>query len=367
MKKQSNRFLLVLFIIGLILAACTPRAAAPEEPTAVPSDTPAPAQPTDSPTDDPTSEPSNQPDSTDSDRVSFDQLGISLEIPEELVVIKDPIVNLDDPDRLESYLFYIQNYEPEGGPGDDYFQMYGHLQFGIPATAWEDYKNEVLSSDMYEYAREIEVNGLPGIDSQFTGQRNRFVYHFMLDGRVLTIAVSDPTEENKTLADQIINTLEFNPGTVTDASLVQLINEPQGYYQMYLPADWEYNFNPPAGIRLSDLQATSPDAEVVIEETDGPHSNVYYKKGVTLSIAILEDDSALSDPAMAQISSKSPFMIAGIAGNEYIFTEPSTMEGEIQEVRYYHNGLSYLVRFSYAEDADRQQIDWLIRNILIAP
>lgn len=363
MKNKIISLISIIILAGLVLAACGPRIDQTAQPTLPPTDTAVQLPPSE----EPTSEPAAQPTSEAPGRTTFQQLGISLQVPEGLVVIKDPIVNLDDPSRLESYLFYIQNYGPSGGPTEDYFQMYGLLQFSIPPTDWETYKNDILNSDMYAYAQEIEVNGLPGIDSQLGGQRNRFVYYFPLDGRILTIAVSDPTEANKALADEIISTLEFTPGSVTDASLVQLVTEPNGYYQMYLPADWEFSFNPTAGVRLSDLQATSPGAEIVVEETDGPHSQISYKSGVTLNVAVLEDDSGMREPNMAQVINQAQIMISGIAGNDYVFTEPSTVEGQIREVRYFHNGLSYLVRFSYAVDADQEQIDWLIRNFQIAP
>ena len=363
MKNKIVNSIAILILAGLVLAACGPRLDQTAEPVLPPTETAVPVPPSEESTSEPTAEPAAET----AGRTTFQQLGISLQVPEGLVVIKDPIVNLDDPSRLESYLFYIQNYGPTGGPTEDYFQMYGLLQFSIPATDWETYKNDVLNSDMYAYAQEIEVNGLPGIDSQLGGQRNRFVYHFPLDGRILTIAVSDPTEANKVLADEIISTLEFTPGSLTDASLVQLINEPNGYYQMYLPADWEVSFNPTAGVRLSDLQATSPGAEIVVEDSDGPHSLISYKSGISLNVAVLEDDSALREPNMAQVLNQAQIMIAGIAGNDYVFTEPSTVEGQIREVRFFHNGLSFLARFSYAQDADQEQIDWLIRNFQLAP
>jgi len=362
MKKIRITLIVFSALFGLVLAACAPSAVQTPAPAVPATETSVPLPPSE----EPTSEPAAEPTAESSGRISFDQLGISLEIPEELEVIKDPIVNLDDPSKLQSYLFYIQSYGPSGAPTENYFQMYGHLQYDLPPTTWDEYKNNILNSDMYAYAQEIEVNGLEGIDSQFTGERNRFVYHFLLDGRVLSIAVSDPTEENKALADQIINTLEYSPGSITNASQVQLISEPNGYYQMYLPDAWQYSFNPPAGIRLSDLEASSPDAEIVIEDSEGPHSNIYYNSGVNLNIAVLDDDSALLEPNMAQVISRTPIMISGISGQDFVFTEPSTADGQIRELRYFHNGLSYLVRFSYALDADQEQIDWLIRNFQIS-
>ncbi len=348
-------------IVAVALASCAAPAEITEEPAVLPTDPAAEQEPADKPTEEPVIEPVEEPPS----RTNFEQLGISLEVPEGFVVIKDPVVNLDDPNKLQSYLFYIQNYGPLEGPGEDYFQIYGHLQYDLPQITWEDYKNDILNSDMYEYAREIEISGLPGLDTQLTGQRNNFVYFIPLDGRVLNIAVSAPTEANKILADQIISTLEYIPGSVTESSGVQLISEANGYYQMYIPDDWEYTFNPTAGVRLSDLQATSPDAEVVIEESDGPNDNIYYNDGIFLNVVVLEDDSATTEPVMALTRRSHPFMISGIEGMDYIFLEPSTATGEIREVRYYHNGLSYLVRFSYAQGADLEEIDWLIRNFQI--
>ncbi len=183
MKKKIVSLTCILVLAGLALAACSPRTTQPAEPAPLPTETSVPLPPSE----EPTSEPAAEPTMETTGRTSFEQLGISLQVPEELVVIKDPIVNLDDPSRLQSYLFYIQNYGPTGGPAEDYFQMYGHLQYDLPPTDWETYKNDILNSDMYAYAQEIEVNGLPGIDSQLGGQRNRFVYHFLLDGQILTI------------------------------------------------------------------------------------------------------------------------------------------------------------------------------------
>lgn len=354
-------FTSTLLLFALALVSCAPQTEDPGEPTARPTEPAAPLPQTEEPTLEPTAELIVEP----SNRFTFEQLGISLEVPEDLVVIKDPIVNLNDPSKLQSYIFYIQNYGPNEGAGEDYFQIYGHLQFNPSSTVWEDYQSDILNSEMYEYALEIEVNGLPGLDSQVGGQRNRFVYHFGLDGQILSLAVSHPTEENKALADQIISTLEFQPGSVTNASGVKQVEDPNGYYQIYLPADWEVEFSAPTGPRLAGLVASSADAEVIFEESNGPHSNVYYKQGLSLYISVLDNDSAHSGPIQAQITSQVPIMVNGIAGDDYIFTEPSTMEGEIREVRYYHDGLSYLVRINYAENVDKAKISWMIRNFQI--
>lgn len=368
MKKYRLILVSSLLFVALVAGACGAKAIETDQPEpSIPTETAIPASP--EPTAEPTeaTEPTEEASLDEAGRVSFEQLGISMVVPEDLVVIKDPLVSLGNPTKLQSYLFYIQNYGPGGAPGEDYLQIYGHLQYDLEPTTWEEYSDSVLGSEMYAYAEEIEVNGLPGIDSQFAGQRPRYVYHFMLDGQVLTMAVADPTEANKALADQIINTLRFTPGSVTDSSGVGLLVEPNNYYQMYIPENWDFSYGEAAGVRLSDLQAASPYQETVITEIDGPHDNISFVNGILMSVVVLEDDSAKNEPVMAQNLRSNPLMISGIEGMDYVFKEPSTVEGEIRELRYYYNDLSYLIRFSYAEDADQSLIDWLIRNFQITP
>ncbi len=298
-------------------------------------------------------------------RYTFDQLGISLEVPAELYVSKNPGVNYDDPSRLDGYAFYIQNYGHPGGSNSGDFQMYGSLQYDLSSVSWEQFAYDTINSPMNAYANEIEINGLRGFDTQLSGVRNRFVYHFYLNGHILSIAVSAPTEENKALSDQIISTIIVNPDQFTNASQVQLISEPDGLYQMYIPDDWTFQFNQTSGIRLSDLEASSPDAEVVVEDVEGPHSNIYYKNGVFMNIVVLEDDSAKSEPNMASIQSSYPFMFYGIEGMDYLFTEPSTAEGVLREIRYFYDGNSFILRFGYTMDVDQELLDWLILNFII--
>jgi hypothetical protein len=302
-----------------------------------------------------------------SKRYTFDQLGISLEVPAELYVYKDPSVSYDDPSKLEGYLFYIQNYGYRGGPSSGDFQMYGHLQYNLQPIRWEEFAENTINSTMNAYANEIEINGLRGFDTQLSGVRNRYVYQFLINGQVLSIAVADPTEENKKISDQIISTIEFNPDKFTSASHLQKVVEPNGYYQMFLPEDWDTSFNAAAGIRLSDLEASSPDAEVVVEEVEGPHDNVLYKNGILMNFVILDDDSALTEPVMAAgIKNSYRVMYNGIEMTDYLFVEPSTVEGEIRELRFYHNGNSYSLRFSYAPGTDQGQIEWIIINLQIS-
>jgi hypothetical protein len=151
-------------------------------------------------------------DSTNYQSYSFEELGFSLDIPTDLVVIRNPNVNADTPEQLESYLFYIQNYGGPDGESSGDFQMYGHVQFNLPTISWETFSADHLDSPMFDFVYPIELDGLRGFETQLSGQRNNFVYFFLIDGHVLTIAVSAPTDENKELADEILSTLkEIDP------------------------------------------------------------------------------------------------------------------------------------------------------------
>ncbi len=308
-----------------------------------------------------------QPPSESTKRYSFDELGISLEVPVDLYVRKDPIVSLNDSSKLEGYLFYIQNYGYPGGSSSGDFQMYGSLQFGpFMTVSWEEFSNNTLNSPMNEYANYIEIDGLRGYDTQLSGERNRFVYLFHLDQHVLSIAVSAPTPENKALADQIISTLKVLPGGLSDASHVQVITEPNSLYQLLIPEDWEYAFNPTPVMNLSEFEARSPDSEIVIEEGAG-HSDIYYKKGVHMTLIVFDHYSELGVPYKDGIESQYSVYFNGIEGTEYIFTEPSTAEGKLREVRVQHNGKNYILRFGYSSDADTDAIDRIIANLQITP
>ena len=369
MKSKNAVLIMVSFLLVLLLGACNlPFLEEPVQEnvnqTSISEATAEPVPATEAVQ--PTIETAEESESGPTKRVTFEQLGISLEVPSELYVQKDPEVNYDNASVLDSYLFYIQNYGQPGGPPSGNFQMYGILQYNLPAITWEEFAQNQIDSDMNAYANEIEINGVRGIETQAAGVRNRFFYHFYLDGYHLSIAVAEPSEENKTIADQIISTLEFDPGMFTNQSGVQRILEPNSEYTMLVPEDWDYSFGTPMGIRLSDLQASSADYLVEIEETDGPHSNIYYKSGISLSFVILDDDSAQSEPPAAQISNQYEFMLGGIVMTEYRFVEPSTAEGELREIRFVHNGHSYLLRFSYAPGTDQALIDWMIRHLEIS-
>jgi hypothetical protein len=264
-------------------------------------------------------------------------------------------------------LFYIQNYGHPGGSPTGDFQMYGLLQYNLPSISWEQFAEvQDDSQGMYQYVNPIEINGLRGFDTQFSGQRNRFVYLFYLEGHVLSIAVSEPTPENKALADQIIASLQVISGGFSDVSRLNLVSDPNMLFQLLIPEDWEYNFQPTMGTQLSSLEASSPDLEVIVEDVDGPHSNIYYKKGISLHLQVIDDDTIEHIPDWPNQRQYGVYF-NGIEGTVYVYQEPSTAEGEIMSVTATYEGRTYLLRFGYAEDADLEAIDSIISSVILTP
>jgi hypothetical protein len=85
-----------------------------------------------------------------------------------------------------------------------------------------------------------------------------------------------------------------------------------------------------------------------------------------MNLVVLEDDSARYKPNMASISMQYSVYFNGIEGTEYIFTEPSTAEGELREARIFYDGKSYILRFGYADDVYRDAIDRIIGSLQLS-
>ncbi|MCJ7718141.1 MAG: hypothetical protein MUO54_16695 [Anaerolineales bacterium] len=204
---KSYRVIISTLILSLafLVAACGSQIAGGDdkvsEPDLVIENTQPPAEPTET-------VPAPTPEST---LYTFEELGFSLEVPTDLTVIQDPIVDSNDSSKLEMYLFYIQNYGSPDGPSSGNFQIYGLLQFSIPTVTWEELAIIQDDTTNYQYVKPIEINGLKGFDTQLAGERNNYVYLFHLKDHVLRIAVSDPTPENKARAEEILNTLALIP------------------------------------------------------------------------------------------------------------------------------------------------------------
>jgi hypothetical protein len=71
----------------------------------------------------------------------------------------------------------------------------------------------------------------------------------------------------------------------------------------------------------------------------------------------------LSQPNSALVHSEYDVSFNGVEGIEYTFTEPSTVEGELREVRVLFEGKSFLLRFAYSDDKYKEDIDQIISSL----
>jgi hypothetical protein len=139
---------------------------------------------------------------------NFEELGISMEVPKNLIVAKQPVKSADGT-TLEAYTFTIQNYESGQQNESANFQMYGLVQYDLPATSWGELSKVKESTETYQNIQEVSYNGVIGYYMQAKGERPRYTYMFLLTDKVLTIAVSEPTEFNKSLAESIVATVKY--------------------------------------------------------------------------------------------------------------------------------------------------------------
>jgi hypothetical protein len=84
-----------------------------------------------------------------------------------------------------------------------------------------------------------------------------------------------------------------------------------------------------------------------------------------MNFVVLDDESAKSEPSMATIRSKRNVYLYGIEIDDYTFVEPSTIEGEIREFRFFHNGHSYLMRFAFPVGTDQEAIDLILKRLIL--
>ena len=137
---------------------------------------------------------------------TFTELGLSFQVPDNFYVNFEPQLNLDT-QKPYAYTFTIQNYK--NSPTQELsYQLYGIYQFDgekIDESILPELKNEMNTNT----ANEITVAGLPAIQGQIKGERQRWVTYIIKDGYLLKLYTSEPTEENRLITEQILSTFKF--------------------------------------------------------------------------------------------------------------------------------------------------------------
>ena len=137
---------------------------------------------------------------------TFTELGLTFQVPDNFYVNFEPQLNLDT-QKPYAYTFTVQNYNDSPTPELSY-QLYGIYQFDgekIDESILPELKNEMNTNT----TNEITVAGLPAIQGQIKGERQRWVTYIIKNGYLLKLYTSEPTEENRLITEQILSTFKF--------------------------------------------------------------------------------------------------------------------------------------------------------------
>jgi len=272
----------------------------------------------------------------------FEELGISLSVPENLHVIKSPNFNATT-GKLESYNFYIQNYGDNEGPPTKYFQVYGLYQPDLPETTFEELALMKDDTENYEYVKEFSAGTLDGFEVKQKGERANYSYSLLFKGRVLRITVSEGTLENKTAAEKIIKTLKvLQPVTVGKDSETTASAMGDGYNFSY-PKGWV------ATKVINGTTVTSPNYKIsegfpILEE--GAELAVFTKKAGNYTI----NEDLATNPITSKIPNKTDVVVAEQNAIRY--------EYDYEGVRavmteFIYGGIRYSLRYRFVDEASK--------------
>lgn len=287
--------------------------------------------------------PAQQPEqnATKDKEYIFEELGISLVVPEDLHVIKSPGFNAST-GKLESYTFYIQNYGDESGPATGDFQIYGLYQPSLQEITPEDIAAIKYDTENYVNVKEFSTGAIQGYEARQKGERANYVYFLPLNGRILKIAVSQGTEINKSAAEKILKTLKVIEKTQT-----------VGDTEATAPGmRKEYNFSYPKGWKVIKVNnatsVTSPDYKMSGDETvleTGIELAVYKKRADS---ATINEELALN-PVTLQIPNKTDAVVAGQNAIRYEYSYEGVNAIMTEFIK---DGMRYSLRYRFtAEDS----------------
>lgn len=171
-----------------------------------------------------------------------------------------------------------------------------------------------------------------------------------------TATNTQPTTQNN-IAPSDANTVLGESGE--SEHMAPDVDDASGLYAVDLPADWIIKENEGAmGAQVSRVIAESPDFAYHTDPTfEGPFEPAYYDDGAMISIHLTQAMGPHSEEPIGVITHSTQTMVDGVLAEYYVFTEPSTFEGELLEVIFRKDGIEYSLRFVYNPDSYPQGPD----------
>lgn len=109
----------------------------------------------------------------------------------------------EDPAGIHAVGFYVE----KGDKNNLSYTLYGVYQPNKEATE-QDLEKAKKEMDVTTI-KEVTIGGYKGIEGLILGPRTRYITILLKNNRLLTVSTIPPTQENKTLTDQIVKTFEF--------------------------------------------------------------------------------------------------------------------------------------------------------------
>jgi len=132
---------------------------------------------------------------------TVEEIGLSFQYPTDLLYRKEIA---DNDGNIRTVGFFLT----KGSEQNPEYQMYG---------LYENYRN--ATKDDLERAKtemdpttikEVNIGGYKGIEGLITGPKTRHITIILKDDKLFSISTLPPTEDNKSITEQILSTFQFN-------------------------------------------------------------------------------------------------------------------------------------------------------------
>ena len=132
---------------------------------------------------------------------TIEEIGLSFQYPTDLLYRKEIA---DNDGNIRTVGFFLT----KGSEQNPEYQMYG---------LYENYRN--ATKDDLERAKtemdpttikEVNIGGYKGIEGLITGPKTRHITIILKDDKLFSISTLLPTEDNKSITEQILSTFQFN-------------------------------------------------------------------------------------------------------------------------------------------------------------
>jgi hypothetical protein len=132
---------------------------------------------------------------------TVEESGLSFQYPTDLLYRKEIA---DNDGNIRTVGFFLT----KGSEQNPEYQMYG---------LYENYRN--ATKDDLERAKtemdpttikEVNIGGYKGIEGLITGPKTRHITIILKDDKLFSISTLPPTEDNKSITEQILSTFQFN-------------------------------------------------------------------------------------------------------------------------------------------------------------